>query len=538
MLKIRNIICLFFAAVATSMLVGCFNDDELAPCPDNSGDTVRLRLTATAPVAADIAMRGASPTKAPETEAGTAGENIKSWFVVIAQGDNIIKIISYDDDRSEKITGETTQGVSYISKRDLPDGDYTVYSFANLELSAVGLSKESTTLPAGFAAQTYTIRGNQDALAGLPADGIPMSNFETVTINSTTRDIDLHVIRMVAKIRVEVSNPTTGDITLNTISLTSITDNVSNNIMLFPDTISDTETGARTPNINPEVDKEDYKISYIYTVPEADRVVPQGGNKTYEFYVNESKTLAKSEMDSPHFILTLTTNQGSTSTNSDGSTQRYAFLNWSTIARNEIHVLPVSLQRFTIGFTVRAYTAIGVVPTVDNESDITTINLGLYGHYDILPVVRDLFDGNAYYRDPSGNTRQAEDSQIITDGIKINNIGLELEDNEDNSVNCKLFDYAGWTSNDAADVDASGNKIVHLPTVYWNYMASQPRMECEVGNYTGWAIYTVNAAGTDENGNDFTILRRVRIQNTYLDLSQLAKRRHGYTPFPQNLSTH
>lgn len=534
MLKIRNIICLFFAAVATSMLVGCFNDDDIAPCPDASGDTVRLRLTATAPVAANIAMRGASQTKAPVTEPGIDGENIRNWFVVFAQGNVIKKIITSGDDRSEKIDGETTQGMSYISKRDLPDGQYTVYSFANLDLSAVGLNKESTTLPINFATQTYTINGNQDALStGFPA-GIPMSNVETVTVSSATHDIDLHVIRMVAKIRVVVSNPTTEDITLNSISLTSITNNVNNNIMLLPGAINDENTGARTPNINPAVDNANNKITYPYTVPEADKVVPQGGSKTYEFYVNESETLPKSDVDSPHFILTLTTNQGNTSINSDATTQRYAFLNWNTIARNEIHELPVSLQRFTIGFTVRAYTAIGVAPTVD-ESDITTINLGLYGHYDILPVVRDLFSGNAYYRDPSGNTRQADNTSIVTNGIQISSFGLELESD---NVTCKLFDYDGWTSNDAADVDASGNKNVYLPYVYWNNMASQPRMECEVGNYTGWAIYTVNAGGTDENGTTFSILRRVRIQNTYLDLSRLAKRRHGYTPFPKNLSTH
>lgn len=522
--------------LAVLLLAGCFNDDDLKPRTDDTETSVdvQLRLTPAAPVATDVATRGAA-VKAPETEAGKAGENMKSWFVVMAQGGKAVKIISSADELSEKISDETSRGVGYI--RSLATGQYTCYSFANLTLADVGLEglSEGGDLPINLVSKTLKVPGNQDNVSAF-TDGIPMSNVETVEVTADTRTINLSVVRMVAKIRVEVSNPTTQAITVSSVSLTDITPNPADggadNLFLLPGAINDGDTGARSPNLNGDRATRG-RETRTYTVPEDGRTIAAGGSNTYEFYVNESETPEKTETLSPHFVLTLTTEQGQSSI---GSTQRYAFLDWSAIARNEIHILPVSLQRFTIGFTVRAYTAIGVAPTVDNTSDITTYSLGLYGHYDFLPVVRDLFTGNAYYRDANGNTRLSDGTTPATGTPTVGSLTLELEDD---NVTCKVYDYGGWTSSDESDVDANGNKVVHLPYVYWNNMATQPRVECEVGNYTGWAIYTVNATVTDENNNEFNITKRLRIQNTYLDHSQLArKRRDGYAPFTLNLSTH
>lgn len=515
--------------LAALVLAGCFNDDDLKP-RTNSDDMastvdVQLRLTPVSPVATDAATRGVA-VKAPETEAGKAGENMKSWFVVMAQDGKVVKIISSADELSEKINGETSRGVGYI--RSLATGTYTCYSFANLTLADVGLSglAEGGDLPINLVSKTIKVMGNQDAVEAFTS-GIPMSNVQSVEVTADTRTINLGVVRMVAKIRVEVSNPTTQDITVSSVSLTDITpnpaDDGADNLFLLPGEVTNDDTGARAVNLNGDRATRG-RETRTYTVPTDDKTIAAGESKTYEFYVNESETREKTETLSPHFVLTLATEQGQSSI---GSTQRYAFLDWSAIARNEIHVLPVSLQRFTIGFTVRAYTAIGVAPTVDNTTDITTYSLGLYGHYDFMPVVRDLFSGNAYYRDAYGATRLSDGTTPATGSPTVNSISMELGELEDD-------DYGGWTSNDASDVDANGNKVVHLPYVYWNKWATQPRMECEVGNYTGWAIYTVNATVTDENNNVFEITKRLRIQNTYLDHSQLArKRRAGATLIAQ-----
>lgn len=510
--------------LAALLPAGCFNDDDLKPRTNSdvaSTVDVQLRLTPVSPVATDAATRGVA-VKAPETEAGKEGENMKSWFVVMAQGEKVVKIISSTDELSERINGETSRGVGYI--RSLATGTYTCYSFANLTIADVGLSglAEGGNLPINLVSKTIKVMGNQDAVAAFTS-GIPMSNVETVEVTADTRTINLGVVRMVAKIRVEVSNPTTQAITVNAVSLTDITpnpaDDGADNLFLLPGAITSDDTGARAVNLNGGR-AERSRATRTYTVAEDDRTIDAGGSKTYEFYVNESETPEKTETLSPHFVLTLATEQGQSSI---GSTQRYAFLDWSAIARNEIHVLPVSLQRFSIGFTVRAYTAIGVAPTVDNTTDITTYSLGLYGHYDFLPVVRDLFTGNAYYRNASGATRLSDGTTPATGSPTVNSLSLLLEKD---GVTCTVYDSGGWTT--------AGDDAVHLPYVYWNKWATQPRVECEVGNYTGWAIYTVNATVTDENNNEFEITKRLRIQNTYLDHSQLArKRRAGATLIAQ-----
>lgn len=50
-----------------------------------------------------------------------------------------------------------------------------------------------------------------------------MSNKQTFTIKKTTQQIDLEVIRMVAKMKLKLTNDTPKDITLKSISLTDIT---------------------------------------------------------------------------------------------------------------------------------------------------------------------------------------------------------------------------------------------------------------------------------------------------------------------------
>lgn len=502
---IYNTLMMTLAVVLASFISSCSTDDPGEnPSPENNG--VELRLSVASP------SIGGVSTRAAVTEEGEAGEFMKTWTIVAVQGNKIAAIYrSSDTDLSGRTnispsvsTGEYSQSSFYASKSVLANGTYDFYTFANISDSELGLSADSKIGDTFDVADAFTVNGNQQNVSGFDANGIPMSNKQTVTITDDTNLIQLQVIRMVAKMRIQISNPTSDAIKVTRITLSDITKNTAGNIKLLPgELIADSTNGKRATHIAYASDT----TTYVYSVPEGiQSIAANGGEQTYEFYVNESQ--ARSDIN--HFVVGLTTDY---SENGTAVSHRYAFADWNSIARNEIHVLPISLRRYRIDLYVRPYTAIGVLPDYDMESEIATINLGLYGHYDIVPRIRDLRE-NKYYHILNTTAAQGvtvqEGQTSETSDLTINSLELQ----NDNGIGT-VYDIGGWDGNSD-----------HYPTVGWNSTAMTPRIECITGNYTGWAIYTINASFTEKGSTTpINLTRRFRITNTYVDLSQLAKKR-------------
>ena len=330
-----------------------------------NGFTIHLKLS----TAASGSIGQAAPhsrTLTPDWESGSDAENMKSWFVVLTKGDKVVQTI------------EKTQVDAQHAKEDevtlenVAPGIYQVYSFANIDKTQLG------TLTNGYAVDfknmKYKMNGN-----GFDAtiSGIPMSNEQTLTVNQdgTTDKNKLWVVRMLAKVTLQFKNPSATDLEIKDITISDITSNPSStvntdgNIMLLPkysDASSDADKGEVkcSPNLVGQAATENYR--YTLSSPKMIKagVTDYKTENELSFYVNESAAGNTSK----YFIINLSTSAG---------IKRYAlFQDWTTIARNDHHILPISLDDYKLKFDVHAFTAIGLYPSIKDNG--TTLSYTCY----------------------------------------------------------------------------------------------------------------------------------------------------------------
>ena len=363
--KIKTIMALLVLTMLATFTACSPDDSSMSDNSDGgskNGYTIHLKLSTSA---AGSIGQAAHHSRAlnPDWESGSDAENMKSWFVVLTQDGNVVQTI------------EKTQVDAQHAKEDevtlenVAPGTYQVYSFANIDKTQLG------TLPYGFAVDfknmKYKMNGN-----GFDAtiSGIPMSNEQTLTVNQdgTTDKTNLWVVRMLAKVTLQFRNPSSTPLKINDITISDITSNPSatantdGNIMLLPKH-SDASSGADkdqvtcTPNLvgQAATDNYTYKLSPAVTIP--------AGTKDYKeisFYVNESAAGNTSK----YFIINLNTSAG---------VKRYAlFQDWTTIARNDHHILPISLDDYKLKFDVQSFTAIGLYPSIRDNG--TTLSYTCY----------------------------------------------------------------------------------------------------------------------------------------------------------------
>ena len=323
---------------------------------DNPGDKITVHMTlSTAP---------SSGTRATLSwNDGVDAENMKSWVVAFVKDNKVVSFAENTDvSANNRIKDEVTI-------KDLPKGEatYQVYSFANLTAAELGISKGAEV---HFDNMKWKMNGNG---FDVTTKGIPMSNKQEVTINASGKPdkTELWVVRMLAKVTLKFKNPSSTDLVINDITISDITKNSkdnadADNIMLLPKH-SDTSTGADndevacTPNLvgQAATDNYTYKLSPAVTIP--------AGTTDYKeisFYVNESAAGNTSK----YFIINLNTSAG---------VKRYAlFQDWTTIARNDHHILPISLDDYKLKFDVQSFTAIGLYPSIKDNG--TTLSYTCY----------------------------------------------------------------------------------------------------------------------------------------------------------------
>lgn len=111
-----------------------------------SGDSIGSTDEAGAEAVVDIRLSArAQTTDAQSSRAAdanaVAGEWMKSYVIVIAQGNAITRILTKDN------LGDVEQA-DYPAVH-LEPGDYTFYSFANISLADLGLTDDATNLSSG-----------------------------------------------------------------------------------------------------------------------------------------------------------------------------------------------------------------------------------------------------------------------------------------------------------------------------------------------------------------------------------------------------
>ena len=318
---------------------------------DNQGNKVTVHMT--------LSTASSSGTRATLSwNDGVDEENMKSWVVAFVKDNKVVSFAEKTDvSANNRIKDEVTI-------KDLPKGDtYQVYSFANLTATELGISKGATV---NFDDKKWKMDGNGFYVT---TKGIPMSNKQEVKIDASgnPNKKELWVVRMLAKVTLQFKNPSSTDLVINDITISDITKNSkdnadADNIMLLPKhSDADNDQVVCTPNLVGQAATQNYtyKLSPAVTIPAGTT-----DSKKISFYVNESAAGNTSK----YFIINLNTSTG---------IQRYAlFQDWTTIARNDHHILPISLDDYKLKFDVQAFTAIGLYPSITDNG--TTLSYTCY----------------------------------------------------------------------------------------------------------------------------------------------------------------
>lgn len=324
----------------------------------NRGDKVTVHMTlSTAP---------SSGTRATLTwNDGIDAENMKSWVVAFVK-DN--KVVSFAENNN---VSDGNRIKDKVTIKDLPKGEatYQVYSFANLTAADLGIVKGETV---NFEDMKWKMNGNGFDVNAATCKGIPMSNKQEVKIDASGKPSisELWVVRMLAKVTLKFKNPSKTDLVINDITISDITKNSKDNadvdnIMLLPKhSDADKDQVVCTPNLVGQTATE----SYQYTLPSPKTIAANTSDYKPEneisFYVNESAAGNTSK----YFIINLKTSAG---------VKRYAlFQDWTTIARNDHHILPISLDDYKLKFDVQSFSAIGLYPSIRDNG--TTLSYTCY----------------------------------------------------------------------------------------------------------------------------------------------------------------
>lgn len=363
--KIKTIMALLVLTMLATFTACSPDDSSMSDNPDGgskNGYTIHLKLSTSAPGSIGQAAPH-SRALTPVWESGSDAENMKSWFVILTQGNKVVQTI------------EKTQVDAQHAKEDevtlenVAPGTYQVYSFANIDKTQLGTLTNGSAVD--FKNMKYKMNGN-----GFDAtiSGIPMSNEQTLTVNQdgTTDKNNLWVVRMLAKVTLRFKNPSATPLEIKDITISDITKNSkdnadADNIMLLPKH-SDASSGADnaqvtcTPNLVGQAVTDNYTYKLTKTIPA--KVDKYETENEISFYVNESAAGNTSK----YFIINLNTSAG---------VKRYAlFQDWTTIARNDHHILPISLDDYKLKFDVQSFSAIGLYPSITDNG--TTLSYTCY----------------------------------------------------------------------------------------------------------------------------------------------------------------
>lgn len=485
--KIYYYICIW----AVCLLAACSAGDDATSFPGQADaeNQVGVTLQLSALSSQTSQSSRSSLTRAAwetDTEA-MPGEMVKSWFVVVVQNGTIEKIITSD----LKSLGVTELEKDQVFVK-LNTGATTFYSFANIKPEDIGLDAITSvgkSLPAGFDEQTYQMNGNSkifhQSMTPDLKDGYPMSNKQTVDVVDNQQVINLEVIRMVAKVQLSITNATDHDIVLKSITLSDVTLNGNRNIKLLPNV--DSANKLKGVNLADGVAKE------TITLRAAENngiTIEARAKQTACFYMNESSVNPGDDGGNRYFILSLTTVDAATGATSN---HRYAMLSWNEIRRNDYLKIPIKLEDYQIRWKVEAFSPIGVLPKVKDDGENLSLDFGYYGEFHIKPEVIKLSRTGS-------QTLPVSQWQMGTDATGSDGWKLQ-EQNPQGEDGVNIFDCSpSW-----------------IPSAY--------RLEGEMGNRTGSAIYTMKIKVKEQNGlGTYPIIsRKVRFTMKQVDLTRAGK---------------
>ena len=486
--KIYYYICIW----AVCLLAACSAGDDATSFPGQADaeNQVGVTLQLSALSSQTSQSSRSSLTRAAwetDTEA-MPGEMMKSWFVVVVQNGTIEKIITSD---------LKSLGVTEVEKDqvfvELNKGETTFYSFANIKPEEIGLDASTSVgqpLPADFDEKTYQMDGNCQLFHQLMTpdfqNGYPMSNKQTVDVVDNQQVINLEVIRMVAKVQLFITNATDHAINLKTITLSDVTLNGNRNIKLLPNV--DSANKLKGVNLSDGVAKG--TITLKADENNKGITIGEGATQTACFYMNESLVDKGTDGGNRYFILSLTTVDAATGTTSN---HRYAMLSWNEIRRNDYLKIPIKLEDYQIRWKVEAFSPIGVLPKVKDDGENLSLDFSYYGEFHIKPEV-----------------------------IKLSRTGSQTLSVSEWQMGTDATGSDGWTRKEQNPQGEDGVNIFDCSPAW---VPSAYRLEGEMGNRTGSAIYTMKIKVKEQNGlGTYPIIsRKVRFTMKQVDLTRTGK---------------
>ena len=344
----------------------------------------------------------------------------------------------------------------------------------------IAFDSNATLVEADVESKTVNVAGNNfDVTAdnGYGSKGIPMSNVQTLKV-SEGASIDLIVIRMMAKIQLQLFNERGSDVTVESVTLTDLTKNADNNLKLLPNLTSGANTmdavhGDLQPNLG-SATPADLTISPATEVNATTNSLSSDNPAKITFYVNESRAPSNPYA---HFFLKIKL--------SDESEQRYALItddnatgysgSWDYIARNDYRIIPIVLDDYKLDIIPYDFPAIGVYPaSVKEEDGLYTINFHDYGHFHLLPVVKKMSDPSAVVpfteTAPTG-TYGSTSWGFLTDNSFNSSWGTWTDVNKTATDDGTSFYRTGSESYITTDTD--GDEVGGVPKWYANSTAPQ-----------------------------------------------------------------
>ena len=448
----------------------CSPDSDASDPGSTTNKTYTLHFNLS-PVSGSSASSRAENNTAgsPNTwENGSEEENMKSWTVVFVKSDGkVAKVVK------QPSVAEGKDKEDDVTVTGLEAGRYTVYSFANISDTELGTITEGSPSP-NFDSKSFAVNGNDWNIA----NGIPMSNKQTVTIGSDGQpDVkQLYVVRMLSKITLKFRNMTGGDITVKNVSISDITSNPATgteNIMLLPKTSVSSANVAQTPNLveNAKRDEFTHAITPGLTIAKNTTDYDTDNSRSVSFYVNESQA----GNAYPYFVVTLVTNVGS---------QRYfMYTDWNQIARNDHHVLKLALNDYKLRLKVEDFGSIGSTPSLKDDGKQLNLIFHDLEEFHIVPSVTKYSDGSSV-----------------------------------------PFTNLEWKKLSESETDAETKAFLTPPSI----VSSKDRIEAEtkgeLGKKIGPIIYQLSVKVNDGTTTAPTLVYRVAISQ---DLTWYSARRHN-----------
>ena len=377
-LCVRFLLC----AVMLISLAAC-SDQNGQDDPDNpgfeEGIPTEVRIT--------LSSRSGNGTRANGTPKDPVApvEFIHNWWIAFVDSKKNVTILTREN-AQEKVSS-ITSGSSAANagggfevetfKTIIPSGNYRIYAFANIPVKSAEEIKNWLELDSDnkykfkskYISDFVTNPNFGDGVMEWPkGSNIPMTGQMDRQIRNTVEEaFSIEVIRAVAKVDFEFSNPTTDVIVLNKLEIDSITS--SEQISIVPN-YKAVGLGPNTQLENKTRKSLKFDLNQTLTA--------SGGTHALDFYCKE--TLPYND----GFDIRLNVTRAG-----DNKDYEYRTTNIKYINRNDWIHIPIKFNDWIVIWRLHTYPPIGGYPAVYNQSgtgDNLTATVTTGGEFELYPV--------------------------------------------------------------------------------------------------------------------------------------------------------